>query len=114
MSLRAVTSCAVTDPKHRYDFITTLPTHQATYEMEMSQRNELVEVEEGRNPTPDVGRLENFRSDRKGKFYSHNSWTYRRVNIQARKVAAIAFNDLYYQLNLASISVRGSGHSLIG
>ena len=49
-SFRAVVSCAVTDPKHRGDVITTPPTRQTTLEMKWSQRNISVESGEGRNP----------------------------------------------------------------
>ena len=49
--LRGVASCAVIIPRHRGDVITTPPTHRTTLEIELAQRNILVENGEGRNPT---------------------------------------------------------------
>ena len=50
MGLRAVASiCAAAGSTHRYDVNTTLTT--TTLQMELSQRNVLVEAEVGRNPT---------------------------------------------------------------
>ena len=73
IGLRDVTSYATTGPTHRYDVSTTLPTLATTFEIELSRRNVLVEVEVGCNPTSGTSAAPSSYS-RTGNTNSSNRW----------------------------------------